>query len=138
MEVLMFGLGLSGLAINNLSKPLTPQGMCQTLQQKHSAVVIVEKKLLLITYDLRGSSSLITNLGYREFWRQNPNFGHGHPDKKDGFFPWKEKHGTLMFQEQTKGYSGKGRPFFHLKVQPLQVFAAALTQLPGHNCPGSS
>lgn len=61
MGVVGFGLGLSGRAINNPAKPLTPQGMCQTLPQKAKSVTIPEEKLLLIAYDRWGISFGIIN-----------------------------------------------------------------------------
>lgn len=38
-----------------------------------------------------------------EFWRQNPNFGHGRLDKKYGFFPQGGNPGTPLFWWQRKG-----------------------------------
>lgn len=66
--------GSSGLAINNIAKPMTPQGTCQMLRQKHRLVMITEEKLPVITYDAWRISSVITKLGRTEFWRQNAQF----------------------------------------------------------------
>lgn len=90
--------------------------------------MIAEEKLPVIAYDLREISSVITKLGHREFWRQNPNFGHGHLDEKAGSFPQKGKPGTPVFQGQTTAHVWEGttgRTFLHLtghsKAQQVQA-----------------
>ena len=37
---------------------------------------------------------------YKEIWRRNPNFGHGHLEEKDGSFPQEGKHRAPVLQGQ--------------------------------------